>query len=253
MLLAIDIGNSSTKFGVFESESLVDKFVIPTARDYAMEELPIGRLRQINERFFQIDAAIVSSVVPEMNEPLSRSCKELLHVTPKFVDHTFDFGLKIRYEPITAVGTDRLVNAAAARAKHGCPLIVCSFGTATTIDVVSSESEYLGGTIAPGMKTLAEALHLKTSKLPLVVIEKPDSVIGSTTEESIKSGVFYGYIGMVEGIIERIFETLNERPKVVATGGFSRLVAEESSLIDVVDENLILDGLRALAVKNSIG
>lgn len=247
MLLAIDIGNSSTKFGIFESRSLIDKFVIPTLRDYTVDELLFDRLRYINDRFFSIDTAFVSSVVPEMNETLSAACRELLKVTPQFVDHSFDLGIKVCYEPPSAAGSDRLVCAASAAEKYGPPVIVCSFGTATTIDLVNDRSEYLGGTISPGMKTLAEALHLKTSKLPLVSVSKPETVVAATTEDSIRSGVFYGYVGLVEGIIERMIEEIGDRPRVVATGGFAATVAENSTLIDVVDENLILDGLAMLA------
>lgn len=246
MLLAIDIGNSSTKFGIFESQSLIDKFVIPTVRDYTVDELLFDRVRYINERFFQIDKAVVSSVVPEVNDPLSQACWELLKIKPTFVDHMFDFGLKINYTPVAAAGTDRLVNASSAATKYGTPVITCSFGTATTIDLVSKQNEFLGGTIGPGIRMLAESLHRQTSKLPLVAIEEPANVIGTTTEDSIKSGVFYGYIGQVEGIIERMFAELDEVPKVIATGGLAHTVAEHSSLIDIVDENLTLDGLRLL-------
>ncbi|NOT48969.1 MAG: type III pantothenate kinase [Acidobacteria bacterium] len=251
MLLAIDIGNSTTKFGIFESGSLIDKFVIPTVLDYTVDELSFDRLRYTDDRFFQIDAAIVSSVVPEMNGTLAEACKKLLKITPSFVDYTFDFGMNVGYDPPSAAGTDRLVNAAAAAAKYGVPVIACSFGTATTIDVVDSDRKYLGGTISPGLKTLVEALHLKTSKLPLVTIERPKNVIGNTTKGSINSGTYYGHIGMVEGILQRIFEELGQKPKVVATGGFASVVAENSSLIDVVDENLTLEGLLRLAERRS--
>src|SRR5688572_7408490 len=162
MLLAIDIGNSSTKFGVFESTNLIDKFVIPTTRDLSVNELLFDRLKYINDRFFTIDRAVVCSVVPELNYTFRKALKELLSVTPLFVDHSFDLGLKISYHPVTSVGIDRLVNASSATAKYGPPVIVCSFGTATTIDLVTADREYLGGVIAPGMKLLADALHQNT-------------------------------------------------------------------------------------------
>ena len=247
MLLAIDIGNSSIKFGVFDGASLVDKFLIQTKRDYTVEELLFDRLQYVDDRFFRIDSVSVSSVVPELDDTIRQACKKMLKVTPVFIDHTFDFGLKINYEPVTTVGTDRLINASTAVEKYGRPVIVCSFGTATTIDAVDAGSEYLGGTIAPGMTTLAEALHLKTSKLPHVAIEKPESVFGNTTVDSIRSGVFFGYVGLVEGIIRRMFDELGDNPKVVATGGFARLMSENTDLINTVDENLMLDGLRILS------
>jgi type III pantothenate kinase len=251
MLLAIDIGNSSTKFGIFDSTTLIDKFAIPTTRDLSVGELLFDRLKYVNERFFTIGRVVICSVVPELNETFRNASKELFSVTPIYVDHSFDLGLKISYHPITSVGIDRLVNASSAAAKYGPPLIVSSFGTATTIDLVSSESEYLGGVIAPGMRLLADALHQKTSQLPSVAIEKPESVFGNTTEGSIKSGVFYGYVGLVDGILERMFSEIGSRPKVIATGGFARLIADQSKLVDTVDENLTLDGLRSLVEKTS--
>lgn len=247
MLLAIDIGNSSTKFGIFGSDTLIDKFSIPTARDYTVSELLFDRLRYVNERFYQIDAVIVASVVPEMNQPVSDACVQMLKVTPSFVDASFELGIDITYEPPEAAGIDRLVNASAAVAKYSSPVVVCSLGTATTIDVVDRSNRFLGGTISPGMRTLAESLHSKASKLPLVTIEKPQQVVGRSTESSIKSGVFYGYIGLVEGILERTFTEIEERPKVIATGGFARLVSENTTLINTVDETLLLEGLFALS------
>jgi type III pantothenate kinase len=251
MLLAIDIGNSYTKFGIFESSSLIDKFSIPTERDYTADELLFDRLRRNGDRFLTIGTVAVSSVVPELDGTFRRALKKHLNVTPIFIDHTFDFGLKINYNPPTAAGIDRLVNAAAAAAKHGAPVIACSFGTATTFDVVDAHSTYLGGAIAPGMRTMAEVLHLKTSKLPLVAAEKPQSAIGSTTEDSIKSGVYHGYVGLVEGVLSRMFEELGETPRVVGTGGFVKTVANESGMIDVVDEDLTLDGICMLAERRS--
>ncbi len=253
MLLAIDTGNSSIKFGIFESDTLVEKLRIPTRRDHAVHELLFDTLRYIKQHYSRIDKVAVSSVVTELDSTLRQACEEVLAVTPVFVDHDFNFGIQINYAPVTAIGTDRLVNAANAVEKYGMPVIVCSFGTATTIDVVNSEGEYLGGSIAPGMNTLAEALHLKTSKLPHVAIEKPASVIANTTIGSIQSGVFYGYIGLFEGIISRMFDELGEQPKVVGTGGFAKLVAENCDLIDTIDENLTLDGLRRMSEKRHPG
>ena len=248
MLLAIDIGNSSIKFGVFESSSLIDKFTIPTARDYSVNELLFDRLQYIKDRFFAIDTIGIASVVPEVEDTFRDALKELLRVTPTFIDHTFDFGITIKYDPPESLGIDRLINASAAVLKHGSPLIICSFGTATTIDAVNSGSEYLGGTISPGMRTFSEALYLNTSKLPLVRIEKPDSVIGQSTDGSIRSGVFYGSIGMAEGIIRRMFLEIGEglKVKVISTGGFADLIAQNTDMIDIVDENLTLDGIRIL-------
>ena len=246
MLLAIDIGNSSTKFGVFESSSLIDKFAIPTSRDLSVDDLLFDRLKYVNERFFSIDSAIVCSVVPELNDTFREASQKLLSVTPNFVDHSYDFGLEINYQPVTSVGIDRLVNASSAAGKYGSPVMVCSFGTATTIDFVDPANVYQGGVIAPGMKLLADALHTNTSQLPQVPIEPLESVIGKTTEASIKAGVFYGYIGLVDHIIERMVSEVGSRPKVVSTGGFAPMIAGHSSMVDIVDENLTLEGLKGL-------
>lgn len=252
MLLAIDIGNSSIKFGVYDRENLTTKFSIPTNRKYSSTEIKLAVGNKLKET---VTHAVASSVVPEVETTLAEFCNEQLGIEIVFVNNSFDFGLKINYKPILSVGTDRLIAAFAASEKHGKPCIVCDFGTATTIDAVSSNSEYLGGIIAPGMGTMAEVLHLKTSKLPHVAIEKPANVIGNSTVKSIQSGIFYGYIGLVEGIISRMQKELllplmitaggsNMRIKVVATGGFASLISENCKVIDIVEDNLILNGLQ---------
>lgn len=240
MLLAVDIGNSNTKFGLFDGEHLVSKVSVPTNPDTFKND--------VAEIFgdVTVTAAIICSVVPVAEQTLDEVLREPLGVEPILVRNDFDFGLKINYKPIASVGTDRLVNAFAAVEKYGVPCIVCSFGTATTIDVVNANREMLGGAIAPGMKTMATALSLNTAKLPEIEIAKPDSVIGDTTVGSILSGVFYGQIGMAEGMISRFQNEIDGKAKVIATGGFSRPIAEHTDLIDIVDPNLLLDGLRLL-------
>lgn len=244
MLLAIDIGNSRIKFGVFDDARLISKFSITTIREASAEDIRAAAGDKLPER---VSSAIVCSVVAQIDSGMREFIERSYGISPTFVDNTFDFGLTIKYEPPDSVGTDRLVNAFSAVRKHGKPCIVCSFGTATTIDAVNSKSEYLGGIIAPGMNTLAEALHLRTSKLPNVDIEKPDRVIGNTTVDSIRSGIFYGYVGLVEGILTRMTAELGETPSVIATGGFAKLLAGESTLINVFDDNLLLNGLFELA------
>lgn len=268
MLLAIDIGNSTIKFGVYDRETLISRFAIPTDRNTNADQLDkiiksaeMEGLARPGETPGTADnklqppaiaggsdwvAVIISSVVPELENPFREFCEKHLGVKPVFVDHTFDFGLKIKYDPVSSLGTDRLIAAFAAVRKYGSPCIVCDFGTATTIDAVNAGGEFLGGVITPGMNPLSEALHLNTSKLPSVSIEKPSSVFGNTTIGSIQSGIFYGYIGLVEGILTRMIREIGETPKVIATGGFAKLIAENCELIEIVDENLMLDGLRLL-------
>jgi type III pantothenate kinase len=252
MLLAVDIGNSATKFGVFHGSTLVSKISIPSSRTagaaYVADEIR-GRLTHT------FTAAIVASVVPEMDQPVREYLQLEHNIDPIFVDHDFDFALTIKYEPLTSLGIDRLVNAAAAASLYQTPCVVCSFGTATTIDVVSADREYLGGVIAPGMGMMASALHLATSKLPLVKIERPESILGLSTDASIRSGIFYGYAGMVEGLIARIIRSSpfeGTAANLVATGGNAETIAAEVAAIDTVNPNLTLEGLRILFEKHVI-
>jgi len=243
MLLAIDIGNTSTKVGIFDGERLSSKFSIPTDPNSSKDGLRSVVGNNIDK---SISEAIVCSVVPETEAAMREFLIDVGVDNPVFVTNDFDFRLKINYQPLSAIGTDRLVNSFAAVAKHGAPCIVCSFGTATTIDVVDRSRDLLGGVIAPGMTTMAKALHLHTAKLPEIEIEKPKRAIGNTTVSSIRSGIFYGHIAMAEGLIQRIQNEIGDTPKVIATGGFASLIAENTALIDIVDEDLLLYGLRLL-------
>lgn len=246
MLLAIDIGNSSIKFGLFDQENLISRFSIPTdalGSAGKIDELPGEFSNQ------QFEDAIVSSVVPELNAPLSNFTETHFGIKPIFVDHTFDFGFEIKYKPPTAAGIDRLVAASAAAQKYGKPCIICDFGTAATIDAVNSAGQCLGGVITPGINTLSRALFQNTSKLPEIEIRKPDSVIGGSTAEAIASGIYYGYIGLVEGLLKRMIDELGEKPKVIATGGFAELIAGECPAIEIVDKDLLLEGLQMIHSK----
>ena len=248
MILTVDIGNSSTKLGVFDNEKLVKRLIIPTLRSKTPAEIHQSIQDELDFRF---SAIVISSVVPELKDPFHQLGEQYFNCSPIFVDKNFDFGLEIKYMPPENLGIDRIVAAFAAVHKYGKPCIVCDFGTATTIDVVNSKNEYLGGIIAPGMNTLSEALFIKTSKLPRVEIKKPETVIGNSTVASIQSGIFYGYIGLTEGIIKRMSGELGEKPKVIATGGFAKLIAESCELIEIVDENLMLEGLRLIYEKKA--
>lgn len=246
MLLAIDIGNTTIKFGVFDRENLVENFVIPTVRHQTaadIDSLVDSNLPQ------KVSAVIVSSVVPELKNPFEKFIEKRFGITPIFVEHDFDFGLKIKYNSPETLGIDRIVAAFAAAEKYGKPCIVCDFGTATTIDAVNSDGEFLGGVIVAGMNLLADALFQKTSKLPKIEIKKAETVIGTSTIEAIQSGIYFGYIGLTDGIVERMIGELNEKPKVIATGGLALIIADDSALIEIFDENLMLDGLRLIYEK----
>lgn len=244
MLLAIDIGNTLTKFGFFEDGSLCRRITTPTVRTHSADEI-------YNLTFVQaVRAVVISSVVPELENSYRQFSRKYFKLEAVFVDNSFDFGLKIKYRPPEKLGIDRLIAAFAAVEKYGAPVIVGDFGTAATIDAVNSKREFLGGVIAPGINALGESLFLKTSKLPRVTIVKPASVIGDSTVAAIQAGIFFGYIGLVENILRRmISEFGDEKPAVIATGGDVRLVASECDLIEKVDENLLLDGLRLIYEK----
>ncbi len=246
MLLAIDIGNSATKFGVFHQDELISRFSIPTVRTCRADEINLQVRNCSTEKF---SAVVISSVVPEVNDAYQKFAADFYDLNAVFVSNSSNFGLKINYKPPENVGVDRLIAAFAAVEKYGKPCIVCDFGTATTIDAVNSGGEYLGGIIAAGMNLLADALSRKTSKLPRIEIKKPRSVIGNSTVRSIQSGVYFGYIGLVDGIINWMIDELGETPRVVATGGFAGIIAEDSERIQTVDETLMLDGLRLIYEK----
>jgi type III pantothenate kinase len=250
MLLAIDIGNSLIKFGVFDGEELIDKFSIATRRDYGVEELHFDRLQFSSGRFLKIDRTMVSTVVPELIDAVREASQTQFKVTPVFVDHNADFCVTNRYDPPASVGIDRLVNSSAAVEKYGKPVIVCSFGTATVIDAVNEKGEFLGGVIAPGAKMMAASLHQNTAQLPSVQIEMPEKVIGSTTLDAMRSGVVNGQIAMADGLIKRVASELGSKPRVIATGGFARMIADPIKTVSVVDENLTLEGLRLLAERS---
>ena len=246
MLLAIDIGNSSVKFGAFDNENLISRLTIPTVRSQSADEINSLIQHNFNQK---ISAIVISSVVPELRESFQNLGEKHFKLKPIFVENTFDFGLEIKYCPPENLGVDRIIAAFATVEKYGKPCIVCDFGTATTIDAVNSKGVFLGGTIVAGINLLADALHQRTSKLPLVELKKPASVIGNSTVASIQSGIYFGYVGLADGIIRRMIDELGEKPKVIATGGFANLIAESAETIEIVNENLMLEGLRLLYEK----
>lgn len=256
MILAIDIGNTKISFGVFDEDKLVEKWQISTACDRTSDELGV-LLRQFfifaEFDYRRVAAVIISSVVPAANNAIADMSKNYFGIESVFVDHTFPFGLKILYETPETLGIDRIIAAFAAADKYGTPCIVADFGTATTIDAVSRNNEYLGGIIAPGMTTLTDSLFEKTAKLPRVELAKTASVFGKTTTASIQSGAFYGYTGFVEAIINKMIDELGEKPPIIATGGLSARMAENSLLIDVVDNSLLLEGLLLMHKKIASG
>jgi len=249
MLLAIDSGNSNMKIGVFNGPELLAKWRLAqehltTPDDYESE------VRELFDRsgldLKEVQAIIVASVVPQLNDTVKLISERLFHLTPRFIDHTSNTGLKLLYDQPSELGADRIVDAVAAVEKYGAPCIVVDFGTATTFNAINSKHEYLGGVIAPGIKTAADALFSRAAQLPRVAIERPAKVIGTSTVEAMQSGIFYGYVGLIDGLIQLMLRQMDESPKVIATGGFARLMEHASKYIRQIDENLTLDGLRII-------
>lgn len=253
MLLAIDIGNTNTSLGVFAGENLTARWRMANVSERTSDEIgafarQMFSLAEIDSQ--KVSAVIVSSVVPQLNIAFRKMSEKYFGRKAIFVDSTFDFNLEIKYNPPSSVGIDRIIAASAAVCKYGKPCIVCDFGTAATIDAVNSEGEYLGGTIAPGINVLADALFEKTSKLPKVEIKKPRTIIGNSTINSIQAGIYFGYAGLVEGILRRMISELDEKPQIIATGGLAVFIAEGCGLIETVDETLMLEGLRLVYERN---
>lgn len=240
MLLTVDIGNTATKFGLFEGEELVEKFSVPTHSADLMADIK-GRLDS------GFDSAIACSVVPDAAERLRRLVASGFGVIPTFVSSDTDLGLKIRQDPISSLGADRLVNCFAASNAYGAPVMVISVGTAVTIDLVSAGRELLGGLIAPGPGLMALSLREHTAKLPEIEVgAPPDEILGRNTADAIRSGIYLSQIGFIETAVARIAESYGD-PQVIATGGFARMLASDCAQIDVVDEDLTLNGLRLIA------
>ena len=252
MLLVIDIGNTNTSLGVYEAEKLIAHWRMATVRyrtadEYGVLSRQMFTISEIDYR--RIDAVIVASVVPPLNFTFQKMSESYFGHKAIFVDNTLDFGLKILYNPASDVGADRIVDAVAAIERYGAPCVVVDFGTATTFDAINSNAEYLGGVITPGITISSDALFQRAAKLPRVEIKKPARVIGDSTVGSIQSGLYYGYAGLVDGILRRMIEELGTETKVVATGGLAPLISQASELIETVDDTLTLEGLRLIHQK----
>ena len=247
MLLAVDAGNTHTVYGLFDNEKLLADWRTATHKEATADELGVllhGLFENSGMRVDDVDGMIVASVVPDLSEVLKATGERYFDCEPLFVGPGLKTGMPILYENPHEVGADRIVNAIAAQARFGAPVIVLDFGTATTFDVVSERGEYLGGVIAPGVGISAEALFEKAARLTRVSTSRPQRVIGRHTEESLRSGLFYGYTGLVEGLVRRIRDELGHQAPVVATGGLAPVFAPELDFLEAVDLGLTLEGLR---------
>lgn len=255
MLFAIDIGNSNTVLGLFDGRNIVHSWRIRTERECTEDELGVvisGLFAGAGAKFSDVSKTVISSVVPPLERSYDAFCKTRLGMPPLWVSAGRCGNITIRYSNPNEIGADRIVNAAAAHEKYKCDLIIVDFGTATTFDLVSAEGAYQGGVIAPGIGISAEALFSRTSKLPMVdLLTVPESVVGRDTAGSIKSGIIFGYAGLVDEIVRRIMEETDKPARVIATGGLAPLIASVSSSIESVEPDLTLEGLRIIAETES--
>ena len=263
MLLAIDVGNTNTVLGLYDLKSpdLVADWRVTThpsqtSDEYGVLFLNLFSMRQIDVA--RITAVIVSSVVPPLDGTIRKLCERYFSVKPIFVEPGIKTGMPLLVDNPAELGADRIVNDVAAFTRYGGPLIVVDFGTATTFDVITARGEYIGGVIAPGLGISADALFSRTAKLARVDIKRPARTIGTNTVAHLQSGLFYGYIGLVDGILERILAEMSASqlsppdvvPKVIATGGLAHMIHADSKYITAMDDMLTLDGLRLLYERN---
>lgn len=253
MLLVIDVGNTNIVLGVYKDTELLDHWRISTDRQRTTDEygVLIRELFYLNDfRADDINAIIISSVVPPVVPTLERMCQRYFGLSPLLIGPGVKTGMDIRYDNPREVGADRIVNAVAAYEKYGGPVIIVDFGTATTFCAVDAKGVYLGGSICPGIGISTEALVQRTAKLPRIELKRTDSVICRNTIESMQAGVFYGFVGQVEGIVSRMRRELDMSARVVATGGLAVVIAPATKTIDVVEPMLTLEGLRIIYERN---
>lgn len=245
MLLAIDAGNTNVVFAVYDGETAKHVWRCKTDSGRTADEYASWLYQlftQAGLQFGQITDAVIASVVPDANFNLIRFCRQTFDCDPLMVSHE-TVSLKINLDKPAEIGADRLVNAIAVLAHYQAPAVVIDFGTATTFDVIGPDGAYMGGVIAPGVNLSIEALHMAAAKLPKIDIQKPQSVIGMDTVSAMRSGVYWGYVGMIEGTLKRITDELGVKPVVIATGGLADLFADTVPAIEKVDKDLTLRGL----------
>lgn len=253
MLITFDIGNTTIGLGVFQGKKLLSNWKIKSDREKTADEFGIVLCQLLGHagiKCEKLTGAIISSVVPPLTPILQQACEKFFGLKPLVVGPGLKTGISILYENPAEVGADRIVGAVAAFEKYGGPCLVVDFGTATTFDAISAKGEYLGGAIAPGVLISAEALYLRTAKLPRIEVRKPRTAIGRSTVTSMQSGLYFGYVGLVNNIIAEMSRELQAKPKVIATGGLAEMVVEDIKSIDCVEPNLVLEGLRIIYEKN---
>jgi type III pantothenate kinase len=247
MLLAIDVGNTNVTLGLYNGEMLGPRWRLATIHDRMPDEYGlqfIGLLNHVGCNPEALSGICLASVVPPVTGKVVEACRGYLGHDPLVVDAGVKTGVRIRYEDPRAVGADRIVDAAAVQRLYGGPACVVDFGTATTFDAISTAGDYLGGAIAPGIGIAAEALFLRTAKLPRVDLQRPPAAIGRNTTHAMQSGLLFGYVSLVEGMTERFRKELGPDMKVIGTGGLAEIIARETDVLQIIAPWLTLDGLR---------
>ena len=254
MLLVIDIGNTNIVYGVYNRDKLLGSWRMTTNKKGTADEqglflYDVLALNDIDRK--KIDGIIISSVVPSMMQSLKAMCKHYFHLEPMIVGPSIKSGIKILYKNPLEVGADRIVNAVAGYHKYGGPLILVDFGTATTFCALNEHGDYLGGAIATGVRVSTDALYQSAAKLPKVELEFPEEVLNRDTVSSMQAGILYGYVGQVEYIVNKMTKEMGyDKVTVVATGGLAPLIASKTEVINYVDDQLTLEGLKILYDKN---
>lgn len=254
MLLTIDIGNTNLTLGLYNGDVLESRWRLATDHQRMPDEYGLqmlGLLLNARRDTGELDGICLSSVVPPITSRIIQACKEYLHIDPLVVHHQLKTGVNILYDDPRAVGADRIADAVAVQHLYGGPACVIDFGTATTFNALDREGNYLGGAITAGINLAAEALSQRTAKLPPIDLQRPPNVIGRNTVHAMQSGLLFGYVCMVEGMVARFRSELGEDTKVIATGGLSEVVARETKIIQIIAPWLTLDGLRILWELNS--
>ena len=253
MLLCIDIGNTNIMLGLYEGETLGPHWRLSTDHDRMPDEFAmqlVGLLQFRGIALDQIDGVAIASGVPILTSRWQELCQNYLHLEPLIITSRIKSGITILYDIPDSVGADRIVDAVAAFHRYGGPLCIVDFGTATTFEAITAAGEYLGGAIAPGIGIAADALAQRAAKLPKVDIVRPPSVIGRNTIHSMQSGLHFGYVGLVEGMVARFKAELGPTTRVIGTGGLAPLIARETTVIDIIAPWLTLDGLYLLYTMN---
>ncbi len=249
MLLTLDLGNTNITFGLYDGETLGPRWRLATNHDLMPDEFGIkflGMLRHAGYGPDDLMGVCMASVVPPLTGKIVEACRNYLHKDPLVVDTGVKTGVHIRYEDPKAVGADRIVDAAAVQRLYGGPACVVDFGTGTTFDAISAEGDYLGGAIAPGIGIASEALFARAAKLSRVDLDRPPSAIGRNTTHALQSGLLFGYVGLVEGMVARFREELGKDMKVIGTGGLAEVIAKETDVLEIIAPWLTLDGLRII-------